>query len=209
MKITFFSFLVVKFDTMSRKINIALFLSGTGSNARNFIKYFNAHPVISVALLLSNNKQSGAQQISADTGVPFKIVSREEYSGDKILEILQNYDVHSIILAGFLWLIPTHVIQKFPERIINIHPALLPKYGGKGMYGMHVHRTVKKAGESETGITIHLVNEVYDDGEILFQKKVSLRKSDTPEEIAQKVHQLEYEYFPAVTEKYLLNLYAV
>lgn len=193
---------------MNNKINIAVFISGTGSNARNIIKYFKNHNKIEVSLIVSNRVDSGALQISRDTGVPFYIMNREEFSGKKIIEILQAHRVQSIVLAGFLWLIPQHLIKLYPNRIINIHPALLPKYGGKGMYGMKVHQSVKDAGENESGITIHLVNEEYDKGEILLQKKTEILPVNTAEEIAQKIHELEYQYFPATIEEYLAKEFA-
>ncbi len=188
---------------MNNKVNIAVFISGTGSNARNIIKYFENHNRIEVSLIVSNRIDSGALQISKDTGVPFYIMNREEFSGKKIIEILQAHRVQSIVLAGFLWLVPQHLIKLYPNRIINIHPALLPKYGGKGMYGMKVHQSVKDAGEKESGITIHLVNEEYDKGEILLQERIEILPEDTPEEIAQKIHGLEYASFPKTIESHL------
>lgn len=196
---------------MDSQINIAVFISGTGSNARNIIKYFNMGNGgrINVALIVSNKKDSGAAQISKDTSVPYHIMSRGEfYEKNDIIDLLDKYEIQSVILAGFLWLVPNDLILKFPDKIINIHPALLPKYGGKGMYGMNVHRAVKQAKESTSGITIHVVNEQYDKGEILFQKATSIEDHDTPEMIAQKVQQLEYDFFPKVIEEYLLSIHA-
>lgn len=192
---------------MDRKINIVLFISGTGSNARNIIKYFNGHPSINISLIVSNKSNSGALQISKDTGVPFYIMDRTSfYEKNTVIEVLQAHQADVIVLAGFLWLIPAKLIQLFPDRIINIHPSLLPKYGGKGMYGMHVHQTVKDAGECQTGITIHVVNEEYDKGEVLLQVCTDIDDSDTPDSIAHKVHQLEYEHFPVVIEDYVKKI---
>lgn len=187
---------------------MAVFISGTGSNARNIIEYFKSSETVEISLIISNNPLSGALQISKDTGVPFYITNRNEfYHTNKVVEVLQAHKVQVIVLAGFLWLIPENLIQLYPNRIINIHPALLPKYGGKGMYGMNVHRAVKEMGEKETGITIHIVNEEYDKGEILLQQKVEVDESDTPETIAQKVHALEYQYFPKTIEDYLQKIF--
>lgn len=193
---------------MDRKINIVLFISGTGSNARNIIKYFNGHPSINISLIVSNKSNSGALQISKDTGVPFYIMDRTSfYEKNTVIEVLQAHQADVIVLAGFLWLIPAKLIQLFPDRIINIHPSLLPKYGGKGMYGMHVHQAVKDAGECQTGITIHVVNEEYDKGEVLLQVCTDIDDSDTPDSIAQKVHQLEYQHFPVVIEEYVKKIF--
>ncbi|MCO5232099.1 MAG: phosphoribosylglycinamide formyltransferase [Chitinophagales bacterium] len=191
---------------MNNKINIAVFISGAGSNARNIIEYFKDNERVEVALILSNKKDSGALKISQDTGVPFYIFDREAfYQTDKIKEILLDHHVQSIILAGFLWLVPDYLLKLFPNRIINIHPSLLPKYGGKGMYGMKVHEAVKSSGDKWSGITIHLVNEEYDKGQILLQEKVAIDENDSPENIANKIHQLEYTYFPSTIENYLLS----
>ncbi|MCO5249493.1 MAG: phosphoribosylglycinamide formyltransferase [Chitinophagales bacterium] len=192
---------------MCSKLKIAIAISGAGSNARAIIKYFKNHEKIEVALLISNQQTSGAEKISQDTGVPYFIFNRENfYKKDTIIKLLEKYEIQGLILAGFLWLIPENLIQKFPRSIINIHPALLPKYGGKGMYGMKVHQAVKDAREEETGITIHLVNQEYDKGEVLLQEKVKIESSDTPEDIAQKVHQLEYAFFAPTIEKYFLAI---
>ncbi|MCO5233486.1 MAG: phosphoribosylglycinamide formyltransferase [Chitinophagales bacterium] len=189
---------------MIRKINIAVFISGAGSNARNIIAYFRDNDKVEVSLILSNKSDSGASQISQDTGVPYYIFDRTEfYDSEKVLDVLKSQNVQMIILAGFLWLIPEYLLKFFPNRIINIHPSLLPKYGGKGMYGMKVHKAVKDSGDKLSGITIHLVNEEYDKGQILLQKTVDLSPEDTPEQIAHKIHDLEYAHFPHTIEKYL------
>lgn len=191
---------------MEDKINIAIFLSGTGSNTINIIEYLKNHKYVSISLIVSNNFQSGALKISKQSGIPFYIGSREDfYHSNKIVDVLQAHKVQGIVLAGFLWLIPGNLLKLYPNRIINIHPALLPKYGGKGMYGMKVHEAVKNANEPTTGITIHVVNAEYDKGEILLQERVTILSEDTPEIIAQKVHQLEYEHFPSIIEKYFLK----
>lgn len=188
---------------MKKSINIAIFISGAGSNARNIIEYFKNHKSISISLIISNNYHSGALEISKDSGIPFFIGGRDDFfNSNKIIDVLLVHHVKGIVLAGFLWLIPKNLLKIYPNRIINIHPSLLPKYGGKGMYGMKVHQSVKDSNEKETGITIHLVNEEYDKGEILLQEKVAVHSEDTPAMIAENVHQLEYKFFPSVIETY-------
>jgi phosphoribosylglycinamide formyltransferase-1 len=185
-------------------IKLAVFLSGAGSNARNLCGYFAGHPKIEVALLLTNNLHSGAAAISADYDIPFIVFNKAEfYQSDTVIKYLSDYQVDAIILAGFLWLIPKELLEKYPDRIINIHPALLPKYGGKGMFGAKVHEAVHQNREAESGITIHLCNELYDEGDILFQATCKIEADDTPAMIAQKVQALENEFFPTVVEEYL------
>lgn len=184
------------------KHRIAIFLSGTGSNARNICEYFNNHIRIEVALLLTNKEDSGAKNIGNEFGIPYLVFNRDMfYKSDDVILELEKYKINTIVLAGFLWLIPENLIKKYPNQIINIHPALLPKYGGKGMHGMHVHEAVWQNKENETGITIHLCNNEYDKGEILFQASVDIMPQDTPQIIAQKVLALEHKYFPRVIEE--------
>lgn len=191
---------------MSSKVNIAIFASGQGSNARNIVNYFEGHPIIQVTLLLSNRLQSGIPDISIENNIPFNIFTREEfYHSDVVWKNLDAHHIDFIVLAGFLWLVPEAMIQRYPEKIINIHPALLPKFGGKGMFGMNVHQAVKAQNEPQTGITIHLVNEEYDKGRVLFQATTIVDETDTPEDIAHKVHELEYQHFPKVIEDYVLG----
>jgi phosphoribosylglycinamide formyltransferase-1 len=191
---------------MSSKVNIAIFASGQGSNARNIVNYFEGHPIIQVNLLLSNRLQSGIPDISKENNIPFNIFSREEfYHSDVVWKNLDAHHIDFIVLAGFLWLVPEAMIQRYPEKIINIHPALLPKFGGKGMFGINVHQAVKAQNEPQTGITIHLVNEEYDKGRVLFQATTIVDETDTPEDIAHKVHELEYQHFPKVIEDYVLG----
>lgn len=189
-------------------VKLAIFLSGTGSNAKNICRYFDEHQQISVALLLSNNENSGVRDISNLYNIPYYIFNRAEFKNETVLEELQNYKIDIIVLAGFLWLIPKSILQYYTNTVINIHPALLPKYGGKGMHGMNVHQAVFENKEIESGITIHLCNEVYDDGQTLFQAKVALEPNDTPKEIAQKVLALEHQYFPKVIEGYVCDYFA-
>jgi phosphoribosylglycinamide formyltransferase 1 len=188
------------------KHKIAIFLSGAGSNARTICAYFSNHPDIEVALLLTNKEHSGAAAISEAYQIPYLLFSREEfYHTDLILNKLKDYRIDTLVLAGFLWMIPQNLLDSFPNRILNIHPALLPKFGGKGMHGKHVHQAVFDSKETETGITVHLCNEQYDEGEILAQFKVQVTKGDTPESIAKKVQELEHLYYPTVIESYLMN----
>ena len=180
---------------------IAVFASGNGSNAEEIIKYFNNTGIGKVDLILSNNAHAYVLQRAANYGIPTVIFDKEElHHTGNVLKRLREYNIDFIALAGFMWLMPTSILSAYPHRIVNIHPALLPKYGGKGMYGMQVHEAVKDAGEKETGITIHYVNEQYDEGEIIFQARCAVDPGDTPEEIARKVHQLEYTHYPQVIE---------
>lgn len=180
---------------------IAIFASGAGSNAHNIIRYFRDHPQISVALIVTNNPSAGVINIANLEGIPHVLINRERFFyGDAYLPVLGGYTIDFIVLAGFLWKVPPAVIEAFPQRIVNIHPALLPLHGGRGMYGMNVHRAVIEAGEKYSGITIHLVDEQYDNGDILFQERCPVTPGDTPESLAEKVHALEYAHFPRVIE---------
>lgn len=184
---------------------IAIFASGSGTNAENIARYFCEHKYIKVELILTNKKDAYVIKRAKKLNIPHVIFSKNEiYHTNKITQILNKYNIDMIVLAGFLLLVPEHIIQAFEGRIINIHPALLPKYGGKGMYGMKVHETVKENNEKETGITIHYVNKKYDDGQIIRQYKCKIDPEDTPEDIARKVHELEYKYYPRTIEA-LLN----
>jgi phosphoribosylglycinamide formyltransferase-1 len=185
------------------KSRIAIFASGSGSNAEEIFKHFEHHPSIEVVLLLSNNPLAYALERANKFGITNKVFNRVEFNDPQFLDDLAKKHVTHLVLAGFLWLIPDFLIRAFPHRIINIHPALLPKYGGAGMYGMKVHEAVKTASETETGITMHEVNEKYDEGKILFQAKCLVDPSDGPNEIAAKVHQLEYKHYPSVIENWI------
>ena len=184
---------------------IVIFASGSGSNAENIIKYFNRSTNAIVTQVLTNNEH--AKVLERCKNLKIKSLHFDKasfFEHDTILNLLKE-QADIIVLAGFLWRVPTKIIAAFPNKIINIHPALLPKYGGKGMYGMHVHRAVIKNKEVETGVTIHYVNENYDEGTIIFQKSVALNEKDTPEDVAKKVHELEYEYFPKIIEQIILQ----
>ncbi len=189
------------------KKHIAIFASGTGSNAQKIIEHFKQHENIAVSLIISNNPTAKVLDIARENGIPALLISRKDfYQSEDILKKLNEYSIDFVVLAGFLWLVPTYLVNAFTGRMVNIHPALLPKYGGKGMYGMRVHEAVCRAEEAETGITIHFVNEQYDDGDVVFQAKCPLRRTDTPEIIARKVQALEHRHFPEIIEKLILQL---
>ncbi|MEX1240019.1 MAG: phosphoribosylglycinamide formyltransferase [Cyclobacteriaceae bacterium] len=190
----------------SKKFRLALFASGSGTNAEEIFKYFKHHPSVEVALLLSNNRDAYALRRAEDHGIKSLVFNRKEFSeGTIISDLLNKNAVTHIVLAGFLWLLPEYLLRSFPDRIINIHPALLPKFGGKGMYGSRVHEAVKASGELETGITIHLVNDRYDEGRILFQGSCPIAENFSPDQIAACVHKLEHEHYPRVIEKWVLE----
>ena len=187
--------------------NIAIFASGTGSNAKKITDHFKHHEGIDVSLIVSNNPSAKVLEMAKKVGVPTLVVSRENlYDESHILKIFNKYSVDYVVLAGFLLLVPKYLVEVYRNRMINIHPALLPKYGGKGMYGMNVHNAVKAANEKESGITIHYVNEQYDDGDIVFQKACDLHCDDTTQTIAKKVQILEHRYFPIIIENLVNNL---
>jgi phosphoribosylglycinamide formyltransferase 1 len=189
------------------QFNIAIFASGNGSNAEAIIRHFGSHPSIAVRLVLSNNPSAFVLERSRQLGVPATTFSREQFRDPNfILSLLKENNITHIVLAGFLWLVPEYLIRAFPEKIVNIHPALLPKFGGKGMYGIKVHEAVKAASEKETGITIHLVDEKYDEGKILFQGACPVDPSHTPAQIADCVQKLEYQHFPRVIEEWITGL---
>ena len=181
---------------------LAIFASGTGSNAKKIIEYFKGHPNAEVALVVSNKADAPVLEMAASYGVDTQMISRDLfYNTPQLLEHLEKKSIDFIVLAGFLWLIPAYLVKAYSGRMINIHPALLPSYGGKGMYGMNVHKAVKAAGEAYSGITIHYVNEEYDKGDILLQVQCKLEADDTPEQIAKKVQKLEHLHFAPTIEK--------
>lgn len=178
----------------------AIFASGNGSNAENIIRFFRDHECdAEVALVVSNRRSAKVLERAAELNVPSAVMTRDELNDpDKVLPVMERYGITAIVLAGFLLPVPEFLIRRYPDRIINIHPALLPRFGGKGMYGMHVHEAVVAAGEKETGITIHYVNERYDEGKIICQAKIHIAPGCTPEEVAEMVHMLEYRHYPRV-----------
>ena len=187
--------------------NIAIFASGSGTNAENIIKYFSNQKSAKVALVLSNKRQAMVLKRAEENNVrPVFFEHDDLYLTGKVLGDLLFYKIDFVVLAGFLWLVPESIVEKYSGRMISIHPALLPRYGGKGMYGSVVHKAVISNGESESGITIHYVNKVYDDGDIIFQAKCNVEPTDTPDTLASKVHDLEYLHFPRVIEELVSKL---
>lgn len=183
---------------------IAILASGGGSNADNILNYFQDGDKAEVVLLACNKENAGAFEVANKWHVPSFLLTRDNFvESEDFLEFLQEMEVDLVVLAGFLWKVPSRLVAMYPNRIVNIHPALLPKYGGKGMYGHFVHEAVHAAGEKESGITIHYVNENYDEGAIIFQSSVELSDTDTPADIEQKVRKLEIEHFPKVIESIL------
>ncbi len=185
---------------------IALFASGSGTNAENIANYFANSPEIKVSLIISNNPQAFVHQRAKALNIPSYTLPKEAFKdGRDIVKLLSEYNIDFIVLAGFLLKIPESLLEEFPKRIINIHPALLPKYGGKGMFGDNVHKKVIEMGDSQSGITIHYVNDKYDDGEIIFQASCIISPNDSFEDVAKKVHTLEYTHLPRVIEEVILE----
>ncbi len=183
---------------------IVVFASGEGTNAQRLIDYFKGKAV-EVSLIISNNPDATVLKRAEKSGIPSLIINKEGfYKTDDVLKKLISEKPDLLVCAGFLWKVPDNIVHAFPNKVINIHPALLPKFGGKGMYGSYVHQAVIESGEKESGITIHYLNENYDEGKIIFQARCEVKKEDTPETLAQKVHGLEYEHFPKTIEQ-LLN----
>ncbi len=192
-----------------KRVNIAIFVSGGGTNCENLIRYFSGSAKVNCALVVSNKADAYALVRAERNGVPSRVVSREQLKDSLVvMPILQEFSIDFIVLAGFLPLVPDYLLDAYPRRIINIHPALLPKYGGKGMWGHHVHEAVKAAGETETGMTVHWVTPVCDSGEIIAQFSTPLLPTDTAEDIAEKEHQLEMLHFPHVVEQVIEETFA-
>ncbi len=187
---------------------IAVFASGNGSNAQRIAEYFAGKGLLEISAIYCNNPDAFVLERAKSLGIPSVLFNRNTfYNSTAILEDLKSRETDWIILAGFLWLIPSYILNSFSNRIINIHPALLPLYGGKGMFGMKVHESVIESGDKQSGITIHNVNELYDEGDIIFQSTCRIQPGDTPEKLAAKIHELEYEYFPVVIEKLVVGGY--
>ena len=188
------------------KINVAVFVSGGGTNCENLIRYFQHSETVNIALVVSNKADAYALVRAERFDIPTTVVPKAELNNpDVMMPLMQRYDIQFIVLAGFLPLVPDYLIDAYPRRIINLHPALLPKFGGKGMWGHHVHEAVKAAGETETGMTVHYVTPVCDGGEIIAQYRTALSPNDSVDDIAEKEHQLEMEFFPKVVEEVLLR----
>jgi len=189
---------------MLKPARLAIFISGSGSNAEAIFLHFQHHPYIEVKLVLSNNPEAYGLERARKFSIPSKVFTRGQFrESEEVLRWLQEVEITHIVLAGFLWLMPSYLIKAFPHRIINIHPALLPKFGGKGMYGMKVHEAVKASADAQTGITIHEVDEKYDEGRTLYQSVIEVDPSDTPKEIAEKVQRLEHLHYPRVIEEWV------
>ena len=187
-----------------KQARLAIFLSGNGSNAEVIFQYFQKHATIKVGMVLSNNPEAFGLERAKKFSIPSKVFTRAQFhDSEQVLQWLKEQGITHLVLAGFLWLVPLYLIRAFPHRIVNIHPALLPKFGGKGMYGMKVHEAVKESLDVQTGITIHEVDEKYDEGRILFQAICDIDISDTPKEIAKKVQHLEHIHFPQVIEEWI------
>ena len=187
---------------MKLKTNIAIFASGSGTNAQRIAEYFSGNPNVNIQLILSNKADAYVMERAKMLNIPSVVFTAKEFrETTHVLEILKENEIDFIVLAGFLLLLPAYLIQAFPNKIINIHPALLPKYGGKGMYGHFVHEAVIASGDAESGISIHYVNEKYDEGNIIFQALCPVLAGDTPDTLATRIHELEYQYYPVVIEK--------
>lgn len=188
------------------KVNVAVFVSGGGTNCENLIRYFQHSETVNIALVVSNKADAYALVRAERFDIPTTVVPKAELNNpDVMMPLMQRYDIQFIVLAGFLPLVPDYLIDAYPRRIINLHPALLPKFGGKGMWGHHVHEAVKAAGETETGMTVHYVTPVCDGGEIIAQYRTALSPNDSVDDIAEKEHQLEMKFFPKVVEEVLLR----
>jgi phosphoribosylglycinamide formyltransferase-1 len=185
---------------------VAIFASGAGSNAKRIIEYFRHHPDIRISLIVSNKPGAGVLSIAERERIPLLLIEKEQFfRANAYVDELRERGIDFLVLAGFLWKIPADLVKAYKGRIVNIHPALLPKYGGKGMYGEHVHQAVIAAKEKESGITIHYVDELYDHGQVIFQASCPVEAGDTPEMLAEKIHALEHEHFPRVLEE-VINL---
>lgn len=182
---------------------LSIFVSGNGTNLQRIADYFSTNPDVEIANVVCNNPQAYSIERAKRLGIPLRMINKEEFKSEAFVEEMKELNVDLIVLAGFLWKIPEALVKAFPKRIVNIHPALLPKYGGKGFYGEHVHEAVVAAKESQSGITVHYVNEIYDSGEIILQARVSLDEKETPDSLAAKIHKLEQAYFPVAIEQVL------
>lgn len=186
--------------------NIALFASGNGTNAERIMEHFRNHPEIRVSHVFTNRPDAGVLKRAERMGVETTVFGKEDFvENGKVMRALRDMGVETIVLAGFLWLLPPAIVHEWSGRIINIHPALLPDFGGKGMFGAHVHRAVLESGRKESGITIHLVNDEYDKGKILFQARTEVTSGDTETSLAAKIQELEHRYFPEIVEKFILK----
>ncbi len=185
------------------KIRLAVFASGSGSNAENLIRYFSGHPYIEIALVVTNREDAFVLKRAEALNVPSVVITSREWQQEGLIKnLFFKNNIDGVVLAGYLILIPQYFINLYPEKILNIHPALLPEFGGKGMYGMHVHRAVINSAAGKSGITIHVVDEAYDRGQIIFQRSLKVLPGETPENLAKRIQKLEHRYYPTVVEKY-------
>ena len=179
---------------------LSIFVSGNGTNLQRIVEYFADNKEVKIANVVCNNPEAYAIERAKKLGIPLRMITREEFKSEAFVKEMQDLGIELIVLAGFLWKIPEALVKAFPKKIVNIHPALLPKYGGKGFYGEHVHEAVVAAKEPYSGITVHYVNELYDNGEIILQAHVALDENETPDTLAAKIHQLEQAYFPVAID---------
>ena len=198
---TFFNFVCTKTYKSMKKI--AILASGEGTNAERIIRYFTGHPTVKVVVVITNKAEAGVIRRAENLQVPVEYLPASAFKEGKATAMLQHYEADFVVLAGFLLRIPDDMLCDYPDKIVNIHPSLLPKFGGKGMYGSRVHEAVLEAGETESGITIHYINEHYDEGVIILQAQCPVVEGDTPDTLANRVHQLEYEHYPKVIEQLL------
>ena len=182
---------------------LSIFVSGNGTNLQRIAEYFADNKDVEIANVVCNNPKAYSIERAKNLGISLRMITKEEFRSEAFVKELQSLHVDLIVLAGFLWKLPENLVKAFPQKIVNIHPALLPKYGGKGFYGEHVHEAVVAAKEAQSGITVHYVNELYDSGEIILQARVSLDEKETPDSLAAKIHQLEQAYFPIAIEQVL------
>lgn len=185
---------------------LSIFVSGNGTNLQRIAEYFANNPEVEIANVVCNNPKAYSIERAKNLGIPLRMITKQDFNSEAFIQELQSLEIELIVLAGFLWKVPEALIKAFPKRIVNIHPALLPKYGGKGFYGEHVHEAVVAAKEVQSGITVHYVNEIYDSGEIILQARVSLDEKETPYSLAAKIHQLEQAYFPVAIEQVLKTI---
>lgn len=182
---------------------VSVFVSGNGTNLQRIAEYFAGNPNVKLVNVVCNNPKAYAIERAKNLGIPVRMITKQEFNSPEFTEEMKSLNLDLIVLAGFLWKIPSSMIQAYPRRIVNIHPALLPKYGGKGFYGEHVHEAVVAAKEAFSGITVHYVNEIYDSGEIILQAYTALESGETPDSLAAKIHKLEQAYFPVAIEQVL------
>ncbi len=188
------------------KVRLAVLASGSGTNAAKLIEYFSGHPVIELSLIVSNNPEAYVLQRAKKAGIPYVVITEREWDKkEAVTKLFSEHNIHAVVLAGYLLLIPGWFIRLYPNKILNIHPALLPGFGGRGMYGMHVHRAVIASEVKKSGISIHIVNENYDEGELVFQAELPVRQDDTAESLARRIQELEHTHYPAVVERYFLS----